>query len=82
VIVTDKAGVDHTIHFAMEDQFIADYSCFMLKKPSLYTLEALEETETVVLPRKAVEWGYQNLVQGDRMGRLIADSISSIRTIA
>ena len=73
VIVTDKAGVDHTIHFALENQFIADYSCFMLRQPSLYSLEALEETETVVLPRAAVEWGYQNLTQGDRLGRLIAE---------
>jgi len=73
VIVTDNAGVDHTIHFAMENQFIADYSCFMLKQPSLYSLVALEETETVVLPRAVVEWGYQNLSKGDRLGRLIAE---------
>jgi signal-transduction protein with cAMP-binding, CBS, and nucleotidyltransferase domain len=73
VIVTDKKGVDHTIHFALENQFIADYSCFMLKKPSLYSLEAVEETEAVVLPRAAVEWGYQNLSQGDRLGRVIAE---------
>jgi CRP-like cAMP-binding protein len=73
VIVTDQAGVDHTIHFALENQFIADYSCFMLKQPSLYALEALEDTEAIVLPRTAVEWGYQNLSQGDRLGRLIAE---------
>ena len=73
VIVTDKTGVDHTIHFALENQFIADYSCFMLKQPSLYSLEAVEDTETVILPRAAVEWGYQNLSQGDRLGRLIAE---------
>jgi CRP-like cAMP-binding protein len=73
VIITDTAGLEHTIHFALENQFIADYSCFMLKQPSLYSLEALEDTETVVLPRNAVEWGYQNLSQGDRLGRLIAE---------
>ena len=73
VIVTDHEGVEHSIHFALENQFIADYSCFMLKQPSLYYLEAVEETETVVLPRAAVEWGYKNLQQGDRLGRLIAE---------
>jgi Cyclic nucleotide-binding domain len=73
VVVTDKEGVEHSIHFALENQFITDYSCFMLKEPSLYSLEALEETETVVLPRSAVEWGYKNLKQGDKMGRLIAE---------
>ena len=73
VTITDKEGIEHCIHFALENQFIADYSCFILKSPSLYSLEALEETETVVLPRAAVEWGYKNLKQGDRLGRLIAE---------
>ena len=73
VIVTDNEGVEHSIHFAMENQFIADYSSFLLKQPSLYTLQAEEETEVVVMPRAAIEWGYKNLAQGDRLGRLIAE---------
>ncbi len=73
VIVSDKDGAEHTIHFALENQFIADYSCFMLRQPSLYTLQALEETEVVVMPRSNIEWGYQNLKEGDKLGRLIAE---------
>lgn len=73
VIVTDNNGTEHTIHFALENQFIADYSCFIRKQPYLYTLQAIEETEAVVLPRSAIEWGYQNLKEGQKMGRLIAE---------
>ncbi|MEO0472058.1 MAG: Crp/Fnr family transcriptional regulator [Bacteroidota bacterium] len=73
VAVTDLNGKEHTVHFALENQFIADYSCFMQKEVSMYTLSALETTETVVMPRSAIEWGYQNLQQGDKMGRLIAE---------
>ncbi len=73
VIVTDNKGTAHTIHFAMENQFIADYSSYILRQPSLYTLQAIEETEAVVLPRAAIDWGYRNLAQGDRLGRLIAE---------
>ncbi len=73
VMVTDNNGVDHTIHFALENQFIADYSSFILRQPALYTLQTLEDTELVVLPRSAIEWGYQHLQQGDRLGRLIAE---------
>lgn len=73
VIVTDNEGAEHTVHFALENQFIADYSCFMQKLPSLYTLQAIEDTEVVVLPRSAVEWGYQNIQQGQKLGRLIAE---------
>lgn len=73
VIVTDNEGIDHSLHFALENQFIADYSAFLLKQPSLYLLQTEEETETVVLPRAAIDWGYKNLKEGDKLGRLIAE---------
>lgn len=73
VIISDNKGVEHTLHFALENQFIADYSCFMQKQSSLYTLQAVEQTEVVVLPRSAIEWGYQHLTEGQKLGRLIAE---------
>ncbi|MCE2893674.1 MAG: Crp/Fnr family transcriptional regulator [Flammeovirgaceae bacterium] len=73
VIVSDNDGVEHSIHFALENQFIADYSSFIQQQPSLYTLQALEETEVIVMPRSAVDWGYKNLKEGDKLGRLIAE---------
>jgi CRP-like cAMP-binding protein len=73
VVITDNEGSEHTIHFALENQFIADYSNFIQKFPSLYSLQALEETQVVVLPRSAIEWGYKNLTDGQKMGRLIAE---------
>ncbi|MFN8354514.1 MAG: Crp/Fnr family transcriptional regulator [Spirosomataceae bacterium] len=73
VIVVDQTGTEHSLHFALEHQFIADYSAFILQQPSLYTLQTEEETELVVLPRAAVDWGYKHLPQGDRLGRLIAE---------
>lgn len=73
VMITDNEGTEHTVHFALENQFISDYSNFMQKQPSFYTLQALEETEVVVLPRSAIEWGYKNLQEGEKMGRLVAE---------
>jgi CRP-like cAMP-binding protein len=73
VSIADSEGAEHTIHFALENQFIADYSHFIQKMPSIYRLEALEETQVVVLPRAAIEWGYQHLQEGQKMGRLIAE---------
>ena len=73
VMIIDKDGVEHTIHFALENQFIADYSCFIQQEVSLYTLQAVEDTEVVVLPRKSIEWGYENLREGQKLGRLIAE---------
>lgn len=73
VSITDNEGTEHTIHFALENQFIADYSNFIQEKPSIYTLQSIEETEVVILPRKCIEWGYKNLAEGQKMGRLIAE---------
>lgn len=73
VLITDNAGNEHTIHFALENEFIADYSSFIQQKPARYSLQALEETTTVVLPRKSIEWGYANLKEGQKLGRLIAE---------
>jgi len=73
VLITDHEGTEHTIHFALENQFITDYTSFIQKHPSLYTLQTVEETQVVVLPRSAIEWGYKNLTEGQKMGRLIAE---------
>ncbi len=73
VFISDRAGNEHTIHFALENEFIADYSHFIQQQAAIYSLQALEETEVVILPRTAIEWGYQNLGDGQKMGRLIAE---------
>ena len=73
VVVEDGEGQQHSIHFALEGQFICDYACFMQKKPALYYLETLEDSELVVLPRSGIESGYEHLQQGDRLGRKIAE---------
>ncbi|MDN4166704.1 Crp/Fnr family transcriptional regulator [Cytophagales bacterium LB-30] len=73
VSITDSSGTEHTIHFALENQFIADYSHFIQRQPSIYTLQTLEETEVVILPLSTIEWGYKHLKEGQKMGRLIAE---------
>lgn len=73
VIVVDRDGTEHTIHFAMENQFIADYSSFLQKIPSAYSLQAISDTSVVVMPRSSIEWGYKNLEEGHQLGRAIAE---------
>ena len=73
VLIIDNDGLEHTIYFAIENQFIADYANFLLKQSSLTSIQALEETELVVIPRESIEWGYANLKQGEKLGRVIAE---------
>lgn len=74
VKIVDLDGREHTTHFAIEQQFIADYNAFLTHQKSNYQLEAMEDTEVIVLPRSAIEWGYANMQQGEKLGRLIAES--------
>ncbi|MEL6535212.1 MAG: Crp/Fnr family transcriptional regulator [Bacteroidota bacterium] len=73
VLIMDQQGTEHTIHFALENQFIADYSSFIRQEVSVQTLQALEEVEAVVLPRTALQWGYTHMQEGQKMGRLVAE---------
>ena len=73
VKITDLNGTEHTVHFAIENQFIADYRAFLTREKSRYQLEAMEATEVIVLPKEAIEWGYQYLKEGQKLGRLIAE---------
>jgi CRP-like cAMP-binding protein len=73
VILIGSEGQEYTVHFALENQFIANYSSFLLRQPSLYALQALEATELIVLPRVAIEWGYERLQEGQKLGRMIAE---------
>lgn len=73
VYVINQEGEEVSIHFALENEFIADYASFLQKTISIQHLQALEPTELIIMPRKAIEWGYENLRQGDKLGRLIAE---------
>lgn len=73
VAITDRDGDEHTIHFALEGQFISDYSAFMTRQASVYTLTALEPVDAVVLTREAIDWGYRHMREGQKLGRRIAE---------
>ena len=73
VKIYDLNGSEHTIHFAIENQFIADYRAFLTREKSRYQLEAMEPTQVIVLPKEAIEWGYEHMQEGEKLGRLIAE---------
>jgi CRP-like cAMP-binding protein len=73
VVITDNEGEEHTVHFAIENQFIADYSGYILMQPAMYSLQAVQHTAAIVLPRAAIDWGYAHLPHGQKLGRLVAE---------
>jgi len=73
VKINDVEGREHTTHFAIENQFIADYNAFLTGQKSRYQLEAMEDVKVIVMPKSAIEWGYKNMKEGEKMGRTIAE---------
>jgi CRP-like cAMP-binding protein len=73
VFISDTDGENHSLHFAREHQFISDYSSFIQQQPSRHSLQALGEVKTVYIPRKAIDWGYLMMKEGNKLGRLIAE---------
>lgn len=71
--IIDTEGKEHTTHFAVENQFITDYNAFLTRQKSSYQLQAMEDTTVMVIPRAAIEWGYGNMKEGEKLGRLIAE---------
>ena len=71
--IVDFEGREHTTHFSIENQFVADYSAFLTHQKSSYQIEAMEDCEVVVMPRKAIEYGYHQTAEGEKLGRLIAE---------
>lgn len=47
--VIDKSGKEHIVHFAPEDWFISDMGSFFSEKPSDIFIEAIEDSEVMVL---------------------------------
>lgn len=73
-LVIDADLNEKTVFFAQENNFISNYSAFLTNSKSPFGIEALEDTEVIVLPRQAIEWGYKNMKEGDKLGRLIAEN--------
>ena len=52
---TDEKGQEHIIQFALEGWTISDLYSFMTGVPSVYNIDALEDTEVVIIPKNAWE---------------------------
>jgi len=69
----NKDGDEATFYFSQENDFAADYESFLKCKPSNYTIEAMEDSEVVLMSNKMVVNGFVNLKNGEKLGRLFAE---------
>jgi CRP-like cAMP-binding protein len=73
VFFVDQKEDEHTFHFSLENTFSADYESFLKKTASNYSIQAMEQTEVVVMSFDALHQGYTILQQGEKLGRKLAE---------
>ncbi len=65
-------GEDHTIQFAIEDWFISDFNSYISQTPGSLFVEAMEESEVVLIPYNEVEELCSNNPKFERFFRMSA----------
>ena len=68
-------GKEITSYFSFENDYVTDYESFLLKKPSLQYIQAIEDTALLVLPYDKMQELYGTGSNAERYGRLVAESL-------
>jgi CRP-like cAMP-binding protein len=67
----DKNGAEHVLYFAIENWWITDIDSFTTERPSQLFIEALEDSEVLLISKKDKEFAYANLPQIEKLFRVM-----------
>ncbi len=73
IYFTDNSGRESSFHFVPEHDFATDYESFLQHTPSKYYIQALEDTQVVIISNAMVLDGYKKLRYGEKLGRIITE---------
>jgi CRP-like cAMP-binding protein len=68
--INDKGG-EHIMQFAFEGWWISDQFSFLTGEPAIYTIDALEDSELLLLSKQAEEQLLQKLPKFERYFRIL-----------
>ena len=67
----DKNGFEQILYFAIEDWWITDIDSFTNEIPSLLFIEALEDSELLLISKKDKDFAYENLPKIEKLFRIM-----------
>ncbi|GAA4450635.1 Crp/Fnr family transcriptional regulator [Rurimicrobium arvi] len=70
----DENGVEHILQFAPRNWWITDMYSLLSHKPAHLNIDALEETEALLLSRKNQEMLYQEVPKFERYFRILVEN--------
>lgn len=69
----DSNGYEHVLSFAPRDWWMADMYSLLTHQPGNLNIEALEDTEMLLLPKSSQEELYQQVPKFERVFRILAE---------
>lgn len=67
----DANGFENVLYFAIENWWITDIDSFTNQKPSQLFIEAIEDSEVLVISKKDKEFAYQNMPKVEKLFRVM-----------
>ena len=67
----DEKGMDHTVRFAIEDWWIADFESFINQVPATLFVEAMEDSELIQIDYRSVQLLFEQMPKFERFSRII-----------
>jgi CRP-like cAMP-binding protein len=68
---TDKEGEEHVISFSIEDWWAGDISSFNSGEPSIFSIDALEDSEVLYTDKAGMDKLYERMPQLEKYFRII-----------
>jgi CRP-like cAMP-binding protein len=72
-LITNTNGKEITTHFTLENKFATEYASFLTQRPASCSIQALETVEAVVITKEVLQYGYEHIREGNKLGRLLAE---------
>ncbi len=72
---TDDNLIETNLLLCSQNEFISDYESYITQIPAKYNIQAIEKSELILLPKKALDTLYQNSFYWNKFGRIVAEGI-------
>ena len=69
--LVDDKGQEHNVQFAIEDWWIGDMYSFLSGLPALYNIEAIEDSELLLIEKNKLDKLYTEIPKFDRFFRIL-----------
>lgn len=70
----DKNGFEHIIQFAPAGWWIGDLMSYLRQQPGNLSIDAIEDTELIEIPRHAIDDLYDKIPKFERFFRILAEN--------